>query len=87
MSIIPQRISISMEKILKTVVYEDLTLKQFMTICMNDLWRVEEAFSGKRPMGNSGWKSTITSAISKKFNISEEEADKLILAAIRYMCL
>jgi hypothetical protein len=86
---------LSMEKVLSTKLTryatgEAQTVKEFFTNSLLDLWEREEGFSGKRPCGNSGWKSEILSAVAGKENLTEEEEQhyyKLVKAAIRYMCL
>jgi hypothetical protein len=36
-----------------------LTVKEFLIKLLSTLWEEEEGFSGKRPFGNSGWKSEL----------------------------
>lgn len=60
---------------LDKVVYEGLTLREFLKECMKRLIIEEEGFSGKRPFGNSGWLQEIREAL-------DIEDDQPILEAI-----
>ena len=34
---------------------EDCTLREYLKLQLTTLWRESEGFSGKRPLGDSGW--------------------------------
>lgn len=36
----------------------------YLRSLLNELWRTEEGFSGKRPFGNSGWKYELYEALA-----------------------
>ena len=38
---------------------EDITIKEYLKTLLLTLWKEEEGFSGKHPLGNSGWKFDI----------------------------
>lgn len=74
---------------------EELTIKAYLILLLRTLWIEEESFSGKRPLGNSGWKGDIEVALVKNKIIKgkvdsdgyleesdSEAADKLILELI-----
>lgn len=42
-----------------------LTVREYFTALLVTLWREEEGFSGKRPFGNSGWKSEVYRTLAK----------------------
>ena len=44
---------------------ENLTIRDYLRILLETLWREEERFSGKRPFGNSGWEHDIYAALIK----------------------
>lgn len=77
--------NVSMEKVLNTLIPEyGLTIKSFFTMSLINLWELGEEFSSKRP---SGWQSAVIDAIATKHKVSKEEANKLVIAALRYLCL
>lgn len=85
----------SMESVLKTPMGPNNahapTIRDYLMKLLITLWDKEEGFSGKRPFGNSGWKLEIYDALiqGQIENITAEEqeqCDRLINAAIRYMC-
>jgi hypothetical protein len=42
---------------------ETLTIKEWLKALLLELWVCEDGFSGKRPFGNSGWKSNIVAPL------------------------
>lgn len=38
---------------------EEVTIRQYLHRLLWTLWKEEEGFSGKRPLGNSGWRSDL----------------------------
>lgn len=38
---------------------KDTTIKDYLKMLLLTVWEEEESFSGKRPFGNSGWKSDL----------------------------
>ena len=40
-----------------------ITVRKFLVQLLMTLWDEEESFSGKRPFGNSGWKSDLEIAL------------------------
>lgn len=74
------------------------TVRDYLKALLSRIWEEEESFSGKRPFGNSGWKSDIETTLVKAGVIAgkldsdgylEEcasaESDALIQAAIAAM--
>lgn len=41
------------------------TVRDFLKALLSKLWREEEAFSGKRPFGNSAWQAPVEKALIK----------------------
>ena len=60
------------------------TVGGYLRALLSTLWNEEESFSGKRPFGNSGWRSDVVDAVIDA-GASEEEVDQLILNAIATM--
>jgi hypothetical protein len=44
---------------------EGLTLRQYFKKILLKLWQEQECFSGKRPLGNSGWNIDVAKALIK----------------------
>lgn len=42
-----------------------VTISEYLKTLLKTLWEEEEGFSGKRPFGNSGWKSDIFECLVK----------------------
>ena len=42
---------------------DNLTVRQYLCRLVEELWREEEGFSGKRPFGNSGWQPDVYGAL------------------------
>lgn len=42
---------------------EDITIEWFLIKLLSKLWELESCFSGKRPLGNSGWKQDMKKAM------------------------
>lgn len=76
---------------------DDITVREYLTALLTELWQEEESFSGKRPFGNSGWQYEIYTPLVKAGMVPGEiedgdlikadtgAADKLVLAMIDYM--
>jgi len=75
-----------------------VTVRDYLKALLTELWIEEEGFSGKRPFGNSGWQYDVYTALIKSDMVEgtldedgyiedcdSEEADKLILEAIRML--
>jgi hypothetical protein len=73
-----------------------LTVRDYLKALLARLWEEEEGFSGKRPFGNSGWKSDVNAALVKAGIVTgkldsegyvesydRDKADELIQAAIQ----
>lgn len=45
---------------------EEVTIREYFHAIMQALWDEGESFSGKRPLGNSGWESDFISALIKE---------------------
>ena len=45
---------------------ETLTIRDYLKRLLSTLWEEGEVFSGKRPFGNSGWKSFAVEVLIKK---------------------
>ena len=72
------------------------TVREYLKKLLTLVWTEEEGFSGKRPFGNSGWKTDFDWALIKAGlvrgyidpedgwveNVDDEAVDRLILAAI-----
>lgn len=58
-----------------------MTIHSFFQQAMLNLFEQDESFSGKRPLGNSGWREDMINAFSDV--CSREEAEELIREAIR----
>ena len=41
------------------------TIGEYLITLLSTVWEEEEGFSGKRPFGNSGWKSDVYAALIK----------------------
>lgn len=86
-----------MEKILNTPMTENDaeagTVKEYLCKLLTLVIMKEEGFNGKRPFGNSGWKCDLYYSLLNKHvddgisSDEEEDCDRALLAAIRYMCL
>lgn len=68
------------------------TIKKYLMYLLLRLWEEEEGFSGKRPFGNSGWKLEIYDALypgnlTDMTDQDKKDCDRLINAAIRYLCI
>lgn len=46
------------------------TIRDYLKALLSEVWRKEEGFSGKRPFGNSGWKTDVEAALIKAGYIS-----------------
>ena len=77
-----------------------LTVRQYLTNLVSEVWKWDEGFSGKRPFGNSDWKWDIYGPMVKAEFVAGEiedewgyvisrteqtKADVLILLAIELM--
>lgn len=58
------------------------TVRDYLKALLLTLWREGEAFSGKRPFGNSGWDSELLDAIPEAACVSRDPTD-LIEDAIK----
>lgn len=71
------------------------TVRQYLTKLLEELWREEEGFSGKRPFGSSGWQSDVHLELVRHGMVAgtldadgylddcdDDTADALVLAAI-----
>ena len=61
-------LALKQSKILNTRFYsndlrEEVTVRKFFSAILIELWNQEEGFSGKRPLGNSGWKRDLKVAL------------------------
>lgn len=70
------------------VVFDDdddsvMTIGEFFHACMIRLWEEEDGFSGKRPLGGSGWSYEMREVLVDKFNCSQGEADAMIGRALQ----
>lgn len=43
----------------------EVTIREYFSLLMGSLWFAGEGFSGKRPLGNSGWQSTLMEPLVK----------------------
>lgn len=66
------------------------SLRDFFLRCLERLWVEEESFSGKRPLGNSGWQWGVYEALQEGGFITDAEnlderrkADQIIVEAIK----
>jgi hypothetical protein len=90
------------EDVLKIKMYDNdagaKTVGQYLMLLLEGLWENGEAFSGKRPFGNSGWQYEIyealvaSGAVSGELDedglldsVDNEEAHKVVLSAIKYL--
>lgn len=77
---------------------KECSIRDFLKELLITLWQEEEMFSGKRPFGNSGWKSDIEKTlienkiISGKFDedyyieeYDDEKSDKLMKKLINHI--
>lgn len=75
---------------------EGKNVREFLSLLLVKVWREDEGFNGKRPFGNSGWKSDVYKALVKAGALEgtldedgylddcdRDAGDELILAAIR----
>lgn len=44
---------------------EEVTIREYLKRLLEELWREEEGFSGKRPFGNSCWQFEVNHALVK----------------------
>lgn len=44
----------------------DMTIREYLGALLTELWRQGEGFNGKRPFGNSGWKSDIYAVLIRE---------------------
>lgn len=51
---------------------EPITVRQYFLALLRTLWMQEEAFSGKRPFGNSGWQMTFYTHLVKEGYLAGE---------------
>lgn len=72
------------------------SIQEYLVALLKALWEEEEGFSGKRPLGNSGWQWDVYTALAKggaleaKFDsdgydlddFDVEEADRVMAEAI-----
>lgn len=97
-----------LQNVLATPLLEDNdaradNVQEYLCALLEDVWRYEEGFDGKRPFGNSGWQDDLYTPLvvagftggmvryedgrPEAYNIDTDTADKLIIAAIRYALL
>ena len=64
---------------------ELVTLKEYLKELLCSLWIEGEDFSGKRPLGTSGWQFTIYDLLVKRRLACDnwEDVDKVMTKAIR----
>jgi hypothetical protein len=75
------------------------TVREYLEKLLATLWSEEEGFSGKRPLGDSGWQGFIEHALVKYgcingtldeygdlVNIDDDAAGKLMQDVIRALC-
>jgi hypothetical protein len=71
------------------------TVREYLTALLKQVWEEAEAFSGKRPFGNSGWQDELYQPLVKAElvagsldtdgwleDVDTQTADRLILSAI-----
>lgn len=76
---------------------KDLTIKGYLCLLLDKLWKEEERFSGKRPFGNGGWKNDLyvplvkAKVVKGSFNedgwmedCDSKKANKIIFDCIKY---
>jgi len=56
------------------------TVREYLKALLTALWDEGESFSGKRPLGNSGWEFDLLEAIPGK--MSDKKKSDLIFKAI-----
>lgn len=62
------------------------TIRDFFRECMVKLWEEGECFSGKRPLGGSGWEGSILEAVMRAgLAKNDREAGRLIYLALKDM--
>lgn len=73
------------------------TIRDYLGKLLYTVWREEQGFSGKRPFGDSCWQNEVYEALAgaalidgtkdawNDWEYDEEEADGLILMAIRHL--
>lgn len=68
------------------------TIRDYFVSVAAKVWKDGEAFSGKRPFGNSDWQADVYTALISEgviegdedgYPLDEREADRIILEAIR----
>ena len=60
--------------------YDNATLRQWLEKVLLALWEEGEGFSGKRPLGDSGWWGGIVDALEAE---GYEDGDESVRAVIR----
>ncbi len=74
------------------------TVREFLSALLVKVWEDQEDFSGKRPWGNSGWKTPVEEALVRsglvggEFNndgelkwIDDDRVNDLVVEAIKYL--
>lgn len=75
---------------------KEISIKDYLKELLITLWREDEGFSGKRPLGNSGWKFEIYECLIKNsivpgtldedgyvIEIDTDKADEIIYDIIK----
>lgn len=59
--------------------HAEITLREYLLEILRELWIEQDSFSGKRPLGNSGWAADIGDQLVRKHFINgtlpEDEMD------------
>ena len=64
---------------------EELTIRQYFSRLMLELWTNEEGFSGKRPFGDSGWiNGDVCWHLEEKYGIEADDVRELVTLALRH---
>lgn len=58
------------------------TVRDYLKALLAALWNEGEGFSGKRPLGNSGWEHELLVPL-EDFETTEQSADEMVWAAIQ----
>ena len=57
------------------------TVREYLVTLLSVLWDEGESFSGKRPLGNSGWEYELLDPL-EEYASSKQSADQMVQAAI-----
>lgn len=56
---------VDLDEALNSSIDDEMTIKEFLKTCLIKLWQEGEGFSGKRPLGNSGWYYDVIYALAR----------------------